>query len=221
MPSRREADSLLLRMAPALGRAYLRVTGLLTRYRFEGQEEVERARGSGGPVVSACWHNRLLGPVLPHEGKAVGVVISQSEDGELISRVVAGFGYVPLRGSSSRGGASALRAVLRHVRRGLDVVFTPDGPRGPRYVVQPGVAFAARALGVPFVPVGVAMSRKLVFRSWDRFQVPLPFGRIQIVYGPALRFTGSSDDGAAAEAIRSALVTVTERAERLLGVSSP
>jgi lysophospholipid acyltransferase (LPLAT)-like uncharacterized protein len=211
---------LFLGVLPLLARAYLWLVGLTSRHREAGLEELARARQAGGAVVCAVWHNRLLGPLFVHRRRRVGVVISRSRDGELISRVVRGFGYVPLRGSSSRAGASALIAVLRHLRQGLDVALTPDGPKGPRYTVQPGVTYAARRAGVPLVPVGVGMSRKLVFSSWDRFQLPLPFGTIQLVYGPPLVF-GPGEDGSEREAVRTALLHVTERADRLVEARSP
>ncbi len=212
---------LLVALAPRLGRSYLGLVGATTRFRRENAAAVERARGPGGTVVWACWHNRLLGPLLPHRDQGVGVVISQSRDGELLSRVVEGFGYAALRGSSSRGGSQALRGVLRHLKGGRDVALTPDGPRGPRYRVAPGVGFLARRTGRPVVPLGVAMSRKAVFRSWDRFQLPLPFGTVLLEYGEPLRFGPDEPPEAVAEAIRAALVAVTERAEARLGVSSP
>ncbi|NTU59896.1 MAG: lysophospholipid acyltransferase family protein [Deltaproteobacteria bacterium] len=210
----------LVRLAPPLGRGYLRLMAATTRFRWEGLSGYEEVRAQGA-VLMVGWHNRLLGATMPHSGQNRGVVISQSRDGELISRVAEGLGYTALRGSSSRGGSAALRGVLRHLRAGFDVGITPDGPRGPRYQVQPGAAFAALRSGVPVVPVGVGMSRKVVFSSWDRFQLPLPFGTIQLVYGQPLRFGSGDDPEAAGEAIRAAITEVTERADRLLGVTSP
>ena len=210
----------MVRLAPLLGRGYLRLAAATSCYRAEGADGLERARAEG-PLLCAFWHNRLLGPILPHRGRGTGVLISRSRDGELISRLVEGFGYVGLRGSTSRGGASALRAVLQHLDRGLDIAVTPDGPKGPRYQVQQGLAYLAVRTGLPVVPIGVGMSRKAVFSSWDRFQVPLPFGTIQLVYAEPLRFGPSQELGAAAEAIRASLAAATERADRLLGVTSP
>lgn len=210
----------LVRAAPPLGRGYLRLVAATTRYRLEGADLFEGARAQG-PVLPVFWHNRMLGPVMPYRGRGSGVVISKSRDGELASRLAEGLGYAALRGSSSRGGAGAARAVLRHLAKGLDVGFTPDGPKGPRYRVHPGVAFVALRSGAPVLPIGAAMSRRVVFSSWDRFQLPLPFGTIQLVHGPPLRFPPPEDPEGVCEAIRLALVEVTERADRLLGVTSP
>ncbi|GAB4250373.1 lysophospholipid acyltransferase family protein [Deferrisoma sp.] len=209
-----------LRWAVAAGTAYLGLVGRTGRYRITGFEEVERLRREG-PVVWAFWHNRLLGPLVPYAGQAIGVVISRSSDGELISRIVERFGYVPIRGSSSRGGSAALRGVLRHLASGRDVALTPDGPRGPRYRVQPGAAAAAMRSGAPLVPVGAAFSRRWVAPSWDRFQVPLPFGRTEIVMGEPLRFGRGDDPGEVCEAIRRTLDRVTARADARVGWVPP
>ncbi|HSH69472.1 MAG TPA: lysophospholipid acyltransferase family protein [Deferrisomatales bacterium] len=213
--------SALLRWGPPLGAGYLRLVGATTRYQLVG-EDARRALGRiEGPLLTACWHNRLLGPVFPYRNQNAGVAISQSDDGELISRVVEAFGFVPIRGSSSRGGSQVLRTMLRHLGQGYDVVFTPDGPRGPRYLVQPGLAHLACRTGRPVLPVGVGMSRKLVFSSWDRFQLPLPFGRIRIQFGEVLRFTRDDSLGDVQQRIGAALIAATEAADRALGVSSP
>lgn len=206
--------------APLLGRGYLRLIRATCRFRLEPWPLAPDA-GGGGVTLLALWHNRLLGPIVPYRQRGIGVVISRSRDGELISRVVAACGYVPLRGSSSRGGSAALRATLAHLQSGRDVVFTPDGPRGPRYRVQPGIAYAAAKSGRPVIPVGVGMTRKLVVRSWDRFQLPLPFSAVQVCFGDPLTFGAADPVASIGEAIRQELAGVTARADRLLGVTSP
>jgi lysophospholipid acyltransferase (LPLAT)-like uncharacterized protein len=219
MPS--ASAELLARLAPPLGRGYLRLAVATSRYTEEGREAAEAARAGGRPIIWCFWHNRLLGPVVAHRGRKAGVVISRSSDGDIASRLAEGLGYVALRGSTSRGGTAALRAVLRHLKSGCDVAFTPDGPRGPRYSVQQGVAYVALRTGLPVIPLGVGMTRKAVFRSWDRFQLPLPFGRILTVYGDPLFFEPTADPVEVAEVLRTSLVAVTERADRLLGTTSP
>jgi lysophospholipid acyltransferase (LPLAT)-like uncharacterized protein len=181
---------------------------------------VREARAAGA-VLWAFWHNRLLGPLVSYRYQGTGVVISQSRDGELIARVVEGFGCVALRGSSSRGGSQALRGLLRHLRSGRDVAFTPDGPRGPRYTVRPGLAYLAAKTGLPVVPTGVAYSRKAVFASWDRFQLPLPFATVLLHLGSPLYVSADTPEETASQEIRRALAAATEAAEERLGVSSP
>lgn len=211
----------ILNLAPALARGYLRLLGLTCRFSEEGIENYRLAHGEEGKAIWVLWHNRLLGPIPRHVRKNIGVVISQSRDGEMISRVVEPFGYKALRGSSSRGGAAALRGVLRHSKDGNIVAFTPDGPRGPRYTVHPGVAYAAQRTGLYVMPMGVSSSKKKVFGSWDRFQMPLPFSRIQLVYGKPLLYSEEEGIEGFCESVRRGLISANERADELLGVTSP
>jgi lysophospholipid acyltransferase (LPLAT)-like uncharacterized protein len=210
-----------LAVAASLGRGYLRLLQATCRFREEGARDRLAQARAAGPVLCAFWHNRLLGLLVPYRNQGVGVVISQSRDGELITRIVEGFGYVGLRGSSSRGGSQALRALLAHLRSGRDVAFTPDGPRGPRYRVQPGLAYLAAKTGWPVAPVGVAYSRKAVFRSWDRFQLPLPFATVLLHFGEPLYLAAGTPEEEGAEVIRRALEAATEAADARLGVHSP
>lgn len=214
----KKRDSRLLKLSTPAGWAYLSLIGLTGRYKTEGEENIQ---GSTRPVLCPVWHNRLLGPIIRHRDENIGVLISRSKDGEYISRIAEKFGYAPLRGSSSRGGGQALRSALKHLEQGRDVVFTPDGPKGPRYTVSQGIAYMAIKTGRPVVPVGVGMSKKKVFASWDRFQLPLPFGTISLVYGDPIIFASDFNENEAAETIRKALIQATDRADQILGTSSP
>jgi len=211
----------VLKIVPMLGVAFIKFVHLTARYKVEGAENLAGARSSHGRVILVCWHQRLMGTVLTEQKRSVGAVISKSDDGELISRAVKKLGFVPLRGSSSRGGAVALKAVFRHLEGGNDVVFTPDGPRGPRFTMKPGAAYAAQRSGAPVVPLAVASGFKKVFASWDRFQLPLPFSRIQVVYGKPLAFAREEPIEDIEKSIREGLMKVTLRADELLGVTSP
>jgi hypothetical protein len=113
----------------------------------------------------------------------ITVLVSRSRDGEFVSRVLQGFGVHVTRGSSSRGGAQGLLEIARQVRRGYHAAFTPDGPRGPRYEVQPGIVAVAKRTGAVILPVTYNARWKKVLCSWDSFVVPLPFSRVVVVYG--------------------------------------
>jgi lysophospholipid acyltransferase (LPLAT)-like uncharacterized protein len=140
------------------------------------------------PVILVFWHNRLflMAPFyrLYCRGRIALALISRSRDGQVISDIVAHFGIRTARGSSSRHGISAALAAIHAARDDrLDIVVTPDGPRGPRYQVQPGVLRLAQATGRPIVTVTTNLGWKWVLKSWDRFQVPLPFSRCELVSG--------------------------------------
>jgi lysophospholipid acyltransferase (LPLAT)-like uncharacterized protein len=138
------------------------------------------------PMIFAFWHNRmfLMAPFYQRycRGRTNYVFISRSRDGQFITEVAARFGTRALRGSSSRHGMSAALAALRKADDPrADISITPDGPRGPRYQVQPGVLRLAQASGRPIVAADLQLGWKIELKSWDKFQIPLPFSRCRIV----------------------------------------
>jgi lysophospholipid acyltransferase (LPLAT)-like uncharacterized protein len=114
-------------------------------------------------------------------------MVSASRDGALLARILELFGVEPVRGSTSRRGPQALRELTTWGERGYDLAITPDGPRGPCYVVQDGVMALAQLTGLPIVPVSYHLNWKFRPKSWDRFQVPLPFARCEVTIGEAVR----------------------------------
>jgi lysophospholipid acyltransferase (LPLAT)-like uncharacterized protein len=136
----------------------------------------------GGSVVFALWHGQLLAPTYAHRHENMVTLASQSGDGEYIARMLDHWGYHAVRGSSSRGGDSALRELVRLVRAGRSVALTADGPRGPRHRLKYGVLQIAQLTGAPVIAVGTAVERAWTLNTWDRFTVPKPFTRIRNVY---------------------------------------
>jgi len=131
--------------------------------------------------IYASWHQRFFpGIVFFATRKPISIMISQSRDGELISKIVKVLGWHPVRGSSSKGGGQALRDIKKLVRRGCKIAHIVDGPRGPLGVVKPGLLVIAQASGMPIVPAITSAQKKWVFNSWDRFMVPKPFSRVII-----------------------------------------
>ena len=149
---------------------------------------------TGEPVVYTLWHGRLLPLTWHHRDENIGALISLSKDGEYIARVVQGWGYRVVRGSTSRGGSRALAEMIRLGRKGHSLAFTPDGPRGPRERMKPGVLVAAMRAGLPIVPLSAACSRGWWFEGWDRFLVPKPFSRLVLSHGAPLRVPAGTDE---------------------------
>jgi lysophospholipid acyltransferase (LPLAT)-like uncharacterized protein len=180
------------------------VIGRSLRWREEGGENLAAARASGRPVLLVFWHNRLLHACYRLARERLVMMVSQSRDGDIIARIAHDQGIAAVRGSTSRGGTAAIRALARAMKEhGRTGGITPDGPRGPRCVLQPGALLAARLAGALIVPVGVGFSRKKVFASWDAFQLPHPFARARLVFGDPVE--PPSGDGAAFEAARADL----------------
>lgn len=163
---------------------FLRGLTATIRFRVDIPPALSRIPASQ-PVIFCIWHNRLplclqlYNYYVRHTGRQhhMAAVVSASRDGSLIARVLEDFGVQPVRGSSSRRGAQALLEMTTWSERGFDLAVTPDGPRGPRYEVQPGIVSLAQLTGFPLVPVSYQLSWKYCLPSWDRFQIPLPFSR--------------------------------------------
>ena len=138
----------------------------------------------GQVPIYASWHQRFFpGITFFAKRKPISIMISQSKDGELISRIVNQLGWHPVRGSSSRGGGKALREVYTLAKKGYKIAHIVDGPRGPRGVVKPGLLIISKVSGMPILPTITSAEKKWVFNSWDRFMVPKPFSRVIIRFG--------------------------------------
>jgi len=164
------------------------VWGLRLLYSTLRSEQVhqyveQQAWYGGTPVLLAFWHGRMLYFLHRYHRQHFTILVSRSKDGELVSRVLQRFGVPVTRGSSSQGGVQGLRAIVRKVRSGYNAGFTPDGPRGPRYTVQPGIVAVAKMTGAAILPVTYSARWKKIFRSWDAYLMPLPFSRVVVVYG--------------------------------------
>jgi lysophospholipid acyltransferase (LPLAT)-like uncharacterized protein len=141
----------------------------------------------GKPQVIFClWHNRLAISMLVHRRYAhkLAALVSASRDGAMLSAVLGTFGVAQARGSSSRRGPQAMLELISYAQLGFNLAVTPDGPRGPRYVVQKGVIDLAQLTGLPIIPVTCNMRRKFCLKSWDQFQIPFPFSKCDLILNP-------------------------------------
>jgi lysophospholipid acyltransferase (LPLAT)-like uncharacterized protein len=143
--------------------------------------------------IIAFWHECILGAMHSRWRKPTTAMISRSKDGEIVTGVVQLYGIDTARGSSNRGGSSALREILRDVNEGKNIAFTPDGPKGPRRVVKDGVVYAAKMSGLPVVPFHFTAKSKKRLRSWDHMIVPRPFSRAVFVYGQPIAVPRDGD----------------------------
>jgi lysophospholipid acyltransferase (LPLAT)-like uncharacterized protein len=171
------------RLVAPLGSAALNALMRTTRIRTEGDEHFLQFDRQQRPVIFTLWHGRLLPCTYHHRGEGKVTLISHHRDGEYITRVVRRWGFIAVRGSTSRGGLHALRELIEHVREGRSLAITPDGPRGPFERMKPGPVLIAQRTGAPIIPVVSGASRAWYFGGWDRFMIPQPFARLQIAYG--------------------------------------
>ena len=170
-----------LQIFPYIGLFIVKIISSTYRIRIINPEIERNILKRGHIPIYASWHQRFFpGITLLAGRKPISIIISQSKDGELISRIVNILGWYPVRGSSSKGGRQALREIKKLIHEGYRVAHIVDGPTGPLGVVKPGLLLIAQTSGMPIFPVIVSAEKKWVFNSWDRFMVTKPFSRIII-----------------------------------------
>ena len=159
---------------PPLGYGTIRLLGRSIGIRVEGARHVDTLLDQGKRMIIVFWHAQQLMMPLAYRGSEAYVLISRHGDGELIQRIIARFGLRAVRGSSTRGGTEALRELIRLGRSGVDLVITPDGPKGPRHVAKMGVVQLAKATGLPIVPLAFGCSKKKSSRVGIGSFCPIP-----------------------------------------------
>jgi lysophospholipid acyltransferase (LPLAT)-like uncharacterized protein len=164
------------------------------------------------PCIYLLWHSRFL--IVPYawrkltQGRRKTVALtSASKDGDMVARAMATFGLGSVRGSSSRRGVAALVGLKRALLDGHDICLTPDGPKGPRYQLQPGVLTLAQATGAPVIPIHIRFHSAWRLGTWDRFVIPKPFSRVEVTFAKPIDVTTLLAD-APAEEVRARLEAI-------------
>ena len=200
----------------ALASLFIAVVGRTLRVTFSWEEGSIGSMDSVYPGIYPFWHRCVLGATWIFRDHKFAVLTSKSRDGEFIARVIHRFGYVPIRGSSSRGGQRGLLEMVTFVKEGGGAAFTIDGPRGPRYVAKKGPILLARATGVPITAFYVAMEKAWVLNSWDAMVIPKPFSRALIRVAQKIVVPPDADEAQLAAAyneMQAALERVTAFAD--------
>ena len=197
-----------------LGWVLLRVLRWTARPQLVNRGVFDQMRERQQAFLVAFWHGRLLYPAMSHTGLGITPLISLSRDGEMIASTIEKLGYRTIRGSGSRRSRQAMEEMIELARKpGEILVITPDGPRGPRHVLQPGVVKIAREAGIPILPLSFAAKRPIVFKSWDRFQFWKPFSRLVMIYGDPITLDSQGDFVEQADQVREALLAVEQKCD--------
>jgi len=173
---------IVLRIIITAGYWFIRLIGPTLRVcvsREEGAQETIEQR----PLIASFWHACMIPATYVCRNLGIRVMSSNSYDGEYMGRIIRKFGFVAVKGSSSRNAVRALLCLRRALQEGWTVAFTLDGPRGPRYKVKPGPVALARSSGVPLTMFHMAVDRAWVLNSWDRMMIPKPFSRVLMRFG--------------------------------------
>ncbi len=202
-----------------LSSALLRLLGVTWRVEVLGRDPrvVTGSAAARDAHLAALLHESLLVSAWVFRDLGYCVAVSRSRDGSLVSATLRALGYAdPARGSSSRGGSTALLGLLRQLEAGTTVAMLVDGPRGPAGVAKPGIAALARHSATPIQPVALAARPALRLRSWDRSLLPLPFARVVCAYGEPLAPPAEADkarEDALAGQVSARLVALRREAE--------
>ncbi len=221
-----------VRIVGHLAAILLRLLGATWRIRTEGPDPLpgdplspaplspEKAPEKA-PVVAAFWHRNVLIGAHYYRDRRFAAAVSRSPDGDRIAALLTALGYRPApRGSSTRGGAAALRELFKLVRSGTTVSVQPDGPQGPARVSKVGIITLARLTRRPITPVGFSAWPRLRFRSWDGLLLPLPFARVICRYAKPIPVPPDADDDEQErlrKALDKALNDLTDQLDSQLG----
>ena len=184
---------IILRIIIWLGYWVIRIIGPTLRVCISFEEG---AQGSleQRPLIGSFWHSCIIPATYICRDLGVRVMSSNSYDGEYMGRIIRKFGFVAVKGSSSRNAVRALLGLRRALGDGWTVAFTLDGPRGPRHKVKPGPVALARSSGVPLTMFHAAVDKAWVLNSWDRMMIPRPFSRVLLRFGKLIPVPTEASD---------------------------
>lgn len=170
----------------------MKLWSMTLRYNVNDQAGVVQPEIHHKPVIFALWHNRIftMPPIWLRTGgknRSTVVLTSASRDGTTLAKAMEAFGIGAIRGSSSRRAVAALIGMKNALLEGKDVCVTPDGPKGPRYQVQPGLLKIAQSTETDIIPIHIRYSSAWRLSSWDRFVIPKPFSKVTIIFDKPIK----------------------------------
>ena len=184
---------IVLRIIIWLGYWVIRLIGPTLRVCISCEDGAQQTLGQR-PLIVSFWHSCMIPATYICRNLGVRVMSSNSYDGEYMGRIIRKFGFVAVKGSSSRNAVRALLGLRRALVEGWTVAFTLDGPRGPRRKVKPGPVALARSSGVPLSMFHAAVDRAWVLNSWDRMMIPMPFSRVLVRFGELIHVSEAATD---------------------------
>lgn len=198
---------------------YLYLVGKSSKIKFFNHYAFEELKKDGKPFIYALWHGRQFFLVYTHRFQEINVLVSRSRDGEYIAQTLERFGFSTMRGSTGmkKGGMRALVQIIKSLKQGETVAFTPDGPQGPAQKVQLGVIIAAQKTGCPIVPLTYSAKYKKIIKNWDEYIIPYPFNNIVVMHGEPFYVSAQSDPEEKAKELEQILNQISAEADLRCG----
>ena len=184
---------IVLSLIVAVGSTVIRLIGWTLRIAVSSEEGGQQTLEQR-PLVASFWHSCIISSTYIWRGMGIRVMSSFSYDGEYMGRIIRKFGFVPVKGSSSRNPIRALLGLRRALEEGWTVAFTLDGPRGPRHKVKPGPVGLGRSAGLPLTTFHVGVEKGWTLHSWDRMVIPKPFSRVLVRFGKLIHVPADASD---------------------------
>ncbi len=184
---------IILRIIIFAGYWFIRLVGPTLRVCLSREEGAQETVGQR-PLIISFWHACIIPATYVFRNCGIRVMSSNSYDGEYMGRIIRKFGFVAVKGSSSRNAVRALLGLRRALQQGWAVAFTLDGPRGPRYKVKPGPVALARSSSVPLTMFHIAVEHAWVLNTWDRLIIPKPFSRVMMRFGKLIPVPAGARD---------------------------
>ena len=185
--NKKKKKKIIFYLATKLGWLFFLLWGKLIFIKEKGKHHVNKLISDNANYIFALWHGRMFVPIYVFRGEGVCPMVSLHTDGEIIAQTMHKLGYRPVRGSSTRGGKEAFHNMVDMVKHGIVGSMVPDGPQGPRHRLKPGVLYIAQQANAYLIPATFSSSKKIVFNSWDKFILPLPFSKNIVLYGKPIK----------------------------------
>ncbi len=189
---KKKQKKILLYLGIKLGWLIILVLGKLIFIKEKNKKYVRQVQEKKAKFIYVLWHGKILVPIYVHRGEKIVPMISLHDDGELIAQTIYKLGYRPVRGSSTRGGQKAFYEMVRRINQGAVGTMIPDGPKGPRHQLKPGTLYIAQQTDAYLLPISYSSNRPLIFNSWDKFMLPLPFSKNIMIYGEPIKVPAST-----------------------------
>lgn len=185
---------LVIRIAGVLIYGLIWMVGKTMRFETDAADYRSHADSKLSVPIICGWHDRLFAGAYYFRDRGLVVMSSISFDAEYTARVIQRFGFGIIKGSSTRGGARALVEMVRAMKTGIPMLFTIDGPRGPRYEAKPGPPLLAKLTGCPILPISIEAKQYFTVGSWDKAQIPFPFTRAKVFVSEPIFISPNADD---------------------------